>query len=75
MLSLVVGAVDRLITPYYSSAQGRAQFFSCGTCFVKRTNVRFTSREFANAAMFIASDEASFITSSVMTVDDGWTTR
>jgi NAD(P)-dependent dehydrogenase (short-subunit alcohol dehydrogenase family) len=32
-------------------------------------------RDVANAALFLASDEAAFITGSILTVDGGWTVR
>jgi len=32
-------------------------------------------RDVANAALYLASDEASFVTGSVLTVDGGWTVR
>lgn len=34
-----------------------------------------TPKDIANAALYLASDESSFVTGSVLTVDGGWTVR
>jgi NAD(P)-dependent dehydrogenase (short-subunit alcohol dehydrogenase family) len=41
-------------------------------CFTKRIG---TPQDVASAALFLASDESSFVTGSVMFVDNGWTAK
>lgn len=41
-------------------------------CFTKRIG---TPEDVASAALFLASDDSSFVTGSVMFVDNGWTAR
>ncbi len=59
-----------IATPMSAAIQDSALYEKI--CAAHQLGRMGTAREVANAALFLASDEASFITGSAMVVDGGW---
>lgn len=69
--AIAPGGVDTNIT---STLQHVSEFGASRTKLPQSVMPRMgTSEEIANVALFLATDEASFINGTVITADGGWT--